>query len=825
MALCLRPIALAVLAAFLIFSTAPLRPALGQAAQPVFSTPVYAQRNLLPAIRKCLASNWEVLLHDNRVDCMHYRAGTAAIGTGNSAVPLSLTFRKYCPQNQPPSANPAKAEKLPFSGRVLTSEIISDLATEKLGSQGIRILGAVFCEPLSLVGLDLQFSLILDHSLFKQGIELRNLKIGGDLSFDGSLIFRRLRILRSQISGSVFGDKSFIENLAMSNTSVEGSVSFSESVLYHSTQFDSVWVARELNVRASALSYFITQFSKISGLLDLSHSEARCAYHINKSDIGFLVAKRAGFGTIDRFQEKPPVPSSEILYSYNWIDRFTDSTQAILQSREVKEKIDSESEKCINEFKRPCVAEFFIFDSNIASSLCISEFEWLAPRDGGIFAPREFLDVDSSNKTGTESAFDIDELIHTVIAINGNTIGNNFIIDLWSNDKNNIHNKVSNRLHVFEAIGVKAKALIVDFEDNSRRYTTLVDGLEFNRIHDAHATCEYGGSKEKEIPVQGNRKLSIISDFTETLKLPEINSVFEWLDLNESGSTQPYTAFATAFQAAGIDSTRIKVARANRELCEQASNWLLPLVKNWCPDVAKRRQKVAGQQPQPANSQSGWNRLGTTSFDLIETLSDAAQLIFRGGLWLIADHGYRPGKVLWWVTVTLIIYWLVFMLCWRVVLFIPKREAEADKGATAATGSADHAAPPGQTEETPPQGTSPESTPENSEQTKDANGRDFDLDDLRKINPLFLFDRLIPTYRISEKNYDIRKYFKWVPFKEGNAGRPGVFAHQAYFWCYFEEVTDKTERRRIERALRILRLLGVIYTIFLAAAVSALIVH
>jgi hypothetical protein len=44
--------------------------------------------------------------------------------------------------------------------------------------------------------------------------------------------------------------------------------------------------------------------------------------------------------------------------------------------------------------------------------------------------------------------------------------------------------------------------------------------------------------------------------------------------LNTIGSTQPYTAFATAFKNAGVDSTAITIARENRDLCERAARWL-----------------------------------------------------------------------------------------------------------------------------------------------------------------------------------------------------------------------------------------------------------
>jgi hypothetical protein len=93
---------------------------------------------------------------------------------------------------------------------------------------------------------------------------------------------------------------------------------------------------------------------------------------------------------------------------------------------------------------------------------------------------------------------DTEQYLRTTVAINGNTIGNNLIIDLWPRDtgEENLDYKVSERLHKLEIIGVTAGGLIIDFQDrNYSHITTEVDGLRVERIYHAHASCEYGGSK------------------------------------------------------------------------------------------------------------------------------------------------------------------------------------------------------------------------------------------------------------------------------------------------------------------------------------------
>ncbi|MFY9993195.1 MAG: hypothetical protein WAL40_19560, partial [Rhodoplanes sp.] len=168
-----------------------------------------------------------------------------------------------------------------------------------------------------------------------------------------------------------------------------------------------------------------------------------------------------------------------------------------------------------------------------------------------------------------------------------------------------------------------------------------------------------------------------------------------------------------------------------------------------------------------------------------------AQLLFRGALYFLADHGYRPGKVLWWVTITLIAFWAIFLLWLRVVAFSPAIKTPPDQ--------------PPSDQQTP--------TP--------------DTVKLRPIGFLFLLDRLLPSYQITSANYDIGSYYKRIPISEvANRTPPPPFVRRALFFQFpVEPVADEAEIARVNRLLLILRLLGVVFTIFLAAAIGALVVH
>src|SRR5205823_2840431 len=99
---------------------------------------------------------------------------------------------------------------------------------------------------------------------------------------------------------------------------------------------------------------------------------------------------------------------------------------------------------------------------------------------------------------------------------------------------------------------------------------------------------------------------------------------------------------------------------------------------------------------------------------------EIATLAFQWALLAVADHGLRPGKAMWWVLGVLAFFMCGFWLFARIIGFEPKSEEAATP------------APEGST--APPV--------------------------VWPVSILFLFDRLIPVYRIREEHYAITRFFR-----------------------------------------------------------------
>lgn len=174
-----------------------------------------------------------------------------------------------------------------------------------------------------------------------------------------------------------------------------------------------------------------------------------------------------------------------------------------------------------------------------------------------------------------------------------------------------------------------------------------------------------------------------------------------------------------------------------------------------------------------------------------DQLADLTQLFFRGSLYWLADHGYRPGKVIWWAALTLIAFWLAFLFMLKVVAFEPNEEGDAGQ---------------------------PTSRPPGAPASKGPT--------LKPIGFVFLFDRMLPNYKIITSNYGIRKFYKRIPTSAGAAaGSDALLMPRLRTQWFVVPVNDAKEIARIEKWLVALRLIGLVYALFLAAAIGALIVR
>jgi hypothetical protein len=313
-------------------------------------------------------------------------------------------------------------------------------------------------------------------------------------------------------------------------------------------------------------------------------------------------------------------------------------------------------------------------------------------------------------------------------------------------------------------------ALIFDFTDNARRYVTYLDGLKFNQVHTASVNCEFQRDQEGA----GTSPNAPNGGVLQQPSLPSVQDVMRWLEKNGSRSSQPFTAFVEAFEHSGADASDLKIARKTADLCEETARWLTFLKCREAPPP-RTREQAAPTVYEASVLDSIWRWI--TAIPLVLTLG------FQWMLYAVAGHGIRPGWAVWWVIGVLGAFFVLFWIILGIVGFDPK-EKDKDKE---------------------PKPAAPDPWP---------------------LTVLFLFDRLLPLYKIREEHYAVARYYRLATDAEIEAGRLGPAQQpeemRYLFWKLPVIPVTDAENKRAEKWLLILRIIGLVLTVFLLAAINAL---
>lgn len=128
---------------------------------------------------------------------------------------------------------------------------------------------------------------------------------------------------------------SFMNRLRVHDTRIDGSWHQRNSLIFLDAFVIRAKISGDLDLRNAAFSRLWIRSSQIGGTVALDESEARCAYHINSSTIGYLTAENAGFGVIKRATD------GNVAVDYSWWYRAS-YKRDIFDSAPVREIAEAE---------------------------------------------------------------------------------------------------------------------------------------------------------------------------------------------------------------------------------------------------------------------------------------------------------------------------------------------------------------------------------------------------------------------------------------------------------------------------------------------------
>ena len=307
--------------------------------------------------------------------------------------------------------------------------------------------------------------------------------------------------------------------------------------------------------------------------------------------------------------------------------------------------------------------------TRVRSSLCLRSFHWLVPRING--QPLSFVTINNVEVSATSFI----DLIPSP---------SNVMFGPWIHEPR----------RKFEIVGLKTHSLIFNFDAGTHVSDVSVGGLAFEHVYTfakPEVKCAYDPLYYERSEVAEVR-LDLVPR-SQYVRLPRVAEVMSWLGKNCLQTTQPLSAFVDAAKRAGdvADATQLQIARETKELQLriQRLQRLLGI---------ETTANCDGQELATGNSVSSVESVSSI-FDLI---SDVVAVLFGSFLWLVADHGFRPQKVGWFVLATLTGAVAYFWLWVQVVGFMPAKK-----------------------------------------------------NTVRLIGPAFLFDRLLPAFQIRDEHYNV----------------------------------------------------------------------
>jgi hypothetical protein len=481
---------------------------------------------LIDGMRDCFAQGAEVRLTATAARCVAYREKKEEL---KPPEPDTTDIDRVC--------------KDPTDKRILPVDIINRLipyAPNTVANSGIRILGAIFCDELKLVGSKLNHSLILDYAIFRNGMALRNVTIEGDLSLEHSIIMGdELLVQRSRISGTLYARRSFVERLLFEDLTVGASIHLKEAVVAQYLIIDRSMVSADIFLNEAAASYLLIRHSRAGARLDLSKLGLRCAAHVNQNDLGDFLAFDMGFGSMDVGNAR-----------YNWGPARANAAFKRFAGQTALSGLLADKTACPIE-KQPA-PEFFLFDNKITRSMCIRQFGWPT------------ADIPTTAPGGPVAVF----------AVKSTTIGSNLILDLFADDSRRSRSLPLVAQKV-ELVGIDTKFFIMHFQRSSEHvHSTFVSGLKFDSALTGDITCFINTVNRPDETAYATASELRRHTMTTELQLPSMQLVVDWLAKNKAKSTQPFTAFVDAYTRAGTDAKELKIIKAWAEFRSGRDRWV-----------------------------------------------------------------------------------------------------------------------------------------------------------------------------------------------------------------------------------------------------------
>lgn len=531
------------------------------------------------------------------------------------------------------------------------------------GRGPIGMIGAIFCDPLEIVGIDITRSLVFDYSVFLNPVLFSSITASANLSFNKTSLLQELKVFRSRIAGGLFVNNALMNTLVIIQSNIGLNIDISDMLVFGGVSILQTKVGDTVNFRGSTFGQLKFVDSEAGADISLKETTVLGFTHINRSRFaGSLNAPGAAFSELEILYNKfatnvnlqtigarcginlsnNTIGNDLTLSKVNLGKTFTNNSHphrvqyrwSDPELKAIRKQLNVSPEDIIksqaNDVLGPklnallnlaeqsdcplitmepvqLVQALRINDNRVEKNICLNEFEF------------------SQEQASTDLAVDarVQRGGSILVSLSGSSAQGTAFLSFWPTKpvpSRTADARLALPSYVIDLVGFQTGALVPLLKTEYERiFRLLTTGIRFDRIFANTGRCGF-------VPNSTDSNTGGNSIESAGLKLPTIGSLLSWL--SRADTTQPYTAAIAALDRAGVNATDLKIQKAHFEFISDTDEKWNETVREW-------------------RNRKGF--LTWISLPDVGRLWDWLRLIATGMLGWVADYGYRPQKAILYV--------------------------------------------------------------------------------------------------------------------------------------------------------------------------------
>jgi hypothetical protein len=449
---------------------------------------------------------------------------------------------------------------------------ILDHPSYRTSPKPIRVFGGVFCDGIQAIGVRVPAMVVLDWSVVFRDVAVRNADVAGDLTIDNAILMDDVVISRSIVGGILSLRRSdFLAPVTIEDISLGAWLSLGRASFLDAVAIDRVRTEGLIEISEANLGFLLLRHNSVGGRLAAETTGFRCAAHITKNSFGDVILSGSGFNwtysgttrgwdTAER-QGRPSLAQTAALASHSdWRSSTGAAARRMARTKLVERRLNCDFGGSLTApdaqpRSRTYVATIQFHDNVVGTNLCIRDIRWPAPQPG----------VRSPDNTDIAKCR-ASERVRAVVSFRNSSVGSMVIFNPILTPRQLTPEGRLTRMppqttghpkdvcsHLITAHSISMRSLVVDLAEppdlskvGAVPFHLDIDGLTFDRVHNADITCFFSNEARPTIGDGGQIARQVFGAFADALQKSGASAAALRIERNRQDTDRAHAAMTTS---------------------------------------------------------------------------------------------------------------------------------------------------------------------------------------------------------------------------------------------------------------------------------------